>query len=78
MMYKVLYIPGGAGFSSINSIMCSREVKKDQTEWLVVWMIHGARIPDPTNGQSLVFGIPGCGVCSMFNIYIYVYIYIYV
>ena len=26
----------------------------DQTKWLVFRMIHGARIPDPTNGQSLV------------------------
>ena len=25
-----------------------------QTKWLVFWMIHGARIPDPTNGKSLV------------------------
>ena len=31
----------------------------DQTKWLIFRMIHGARIPDPTNGQSLVFGLPG-------------------
>ena len=27
---------------------------QDQTKWLVFRMIHGFRIPDPTNGQSLV------------------------
>ena len=26
---------------------------------MVFRMIHGARIPDPTMGQSLVFGLPG-------------------
>ena len=26
----------------------------DQTKWLVFRVIHGFRIPDPTNGQSLV------------------------
>ena len=34
----------------------------DQTKWLVFRMIHGFRIPDPTNGQSLVdldfLGVP--------------------
>ena len=27
----------------------------NQTKWLVFRMIHSFRIPDPTNGQSLVF-----------------------
>ena len=31
---------------------------QDQTKWLVFRMIHGARIPEPTKGQSLVFGLP--------------------
>ena len=44
-----------------------------QTKWLVIKMIGGSRIPDPTNGQSLVCGLPGC-----IDVHIYTYIYIYV
>ena len=37
-----------------------------QTKWLVIKMIGGSRIPDPTNGQSLVCGLPGCiDICSI-------------
>ena len=35
----------------------------DQTKWLVFRMIHGSRIPDPTNRQSLVFGLPRYILC---------------
>ena len=39
-------------------------------------MIHGFRIPDATNGQSLVFGLPG--YIDMIYIYTYKHTYIYI
>ena len=44
-----------------------------QTKWLVIKMIGGSRIPDPTNGQSLVCGLPGC-----IDVYIYIYTHLYI
>ena len=35
-------------------VLFTLEVQATKTKWLVFRMIHGARIPEPTDGQSLV------------------------
>ena len=52
------------GFDHCSSVPGS---PADQTKWLAFRMIHTSRITDPTNGQSLVFGLPG--YIYIFHIY---------
>ena len=47
---------------------CYPQEVQDQTKWLVFRMIHGFRIPDPTNGQSLVdLDFQGISLCWIFG-----------
>ena len=39
----------------------------DQTKWLVFGMIHGSRIPDPTNGASRLVGLDFLGYVFVFH-----------
>ena len=48
------------------SIVIFTPWKSKTKQRMVFRMIHGARIPDPTNGQSLVFGLPGYRFYSVF------------